>query len=267
MKKLTLKESQALQLNLMKEIHKVCEENKITYYLIAGSCLGAVRHGGFIPWDDDIDIGMFRKDYEKFCLIFDEKMNTDKYFLQNFKTDPNVHFALSRVCIKGTFYSNKRTDEKDICHNAYIDLFPLDNVPDNSFLSSLQSCLYYLVKLFIVAKTLKFDKIHSVIFFGLLKVGLCFVPLRGLHVLRICIMKFFENISTKEVCSLASKYSCKKQTMPIQYYQPPVRLSFEGNMFNVPAKTDKYLSHLYGEHFMELPPVEKRVKPHPIFIE
>ena len=85
MKKLTLKESQALQLNLMKEIHKVCEENKITYYLIAGSCLGAVRHGGFIPWDDDIDIGMFRKDYEKFCLIFDEKMNTDKYFLRECK--------------------------------------------------------------------------------------------------------------------------------------------------------------------------------------
>lgn len=266
MKQLTLKESQSIQLELMREIHRVCEDNDITYYLIAGSCLGAVRHGGFIPWDDDIDIGMFRKDYERFCSIFNEKMSTDKYFLQNFKTDPNVHFALSRICIKGTFYSNERTNDKDICHNAYIDLFPLDNVPNGAMQRKVQNVVLKLLKYMVCSKSLKFTKKSSMLFFGVLKGMLCFVPLRNLQVLRDKTMKFYQGKKVGCVCSFASKYAFKKQTMPIEFYGNPIKRKFEDYTFNVPAQTEAYLTHLYGDNYMKLPPVEKRVLPHPIYL-
>ena len=266
MKQLRLKESQSIQLELMKEIHMVCKENKIKYYLIAGSCLGAVRHKGFIPWDDDIDIGMRRLDYEKFAEIFDEKMNTKKYFLQNYRTDPNVHFALSRVCIKGTYYYNERTKDKDINHCAYIDLFPLDNVPNSLFFRWLQHTIYYILHLIIASHTLRFKKKLSKIFFGIVKMMTCIVPLRKFQEMRDKTMSRYKNKEVNSVCSLASKYNYKKQTMPIAFYGIPKLMQFEDSEFNCPTLASDYLTHLYGSDFMKLPQESKRVKPHPIYL-
>ena len=267
MKKLSLKESQGLQIELMKQIHNVCEINGITYYLIAGSCLGAIRHGGFIPWDDDIDIGMMRSDYEKFIQVFSSSMNEEKYHLQNYRTEPKVHFALSRICIKGTYYYNEKTEKMDINHSAYIDLFPLDNVPDNSISRKIQHYCYYLLKLLIVSRTQKFQKKKSIIFFSFMRLIAKLFPLNTLHKYRDYIMSLYKNNQTKCVCSIASKYSHKKQTISRKIYGNPHKVKFEDTYFNVPENTDAYLRQLYGKNYMQLPPVEKRVEPHPIFIE
>lgn len=127
--KLTLRESQLLQLDVMKMIHEVCVKENITYYLIAGCLLGAVRHGGFIPWDDDIDIGMPRKDYEKFKEVFYNHFSNEDYFLQDWTTDKYYSHSLMRLCIKNTIVD--KTVEKHLknCKNRYIDIFPLDNAP------------------------------------------------------------------------------------------------------------------------------------------
>ena len=97
-----IRELQLLQLDVMKEIHEVCIKHKIEYYLIAGSVLGAVRHGGFIPWDDDIDIAMMRSQYDEFRSVFYEEFDQTKYFLQDYDTDNEHRPALMRLCIKGT---------------------------------------------------------------------------------------------------------------------------------------------------------------------
>ena len=124
MERLSLREVQLMQLELMRQIDRICKKHNIVYYVIAGSCLGAVRHRGFIPWDDDIDIAMMRSEYERFAKIFDEEFDTEKYFLQNYDSDKKFIPALSRICIKGTFVDLKCEKHHKTCKNTYVDLFP-----------------------------------------------------------------------------------------------------------------------------------------------
>lgn len=264
---MTLREAQLMQLQVMKIIHNICVQNNLKYFLICGSCLGAVRHGGFIPWDDDIDIGMLREDYDKFCKHFNEWFDTNKYFLQNIHTDSNIHFALSRVCIKGTVYENKRVEGKDICENAYIDVFPIDNVPDDVKSRKKHAKALLWLKYIVCSRTMNFEKFSSKLFFGFLRIISYTRPLKYWQTLREQTFKKYSNTKTTCVSSLASKYGYWKQTINRESYGNPVLHTFEDTEFYVPEKYTEYLTHLFGSRYMELPPEEKRVKPHPIYIE
>ena len=107
MEKDLLRKVQLTQLEIAKEIHRVCEENDIRYFLSDGTFLGAVRHQGFIPWDDDMDIGMLREDYEKFCRIAPQKLG-EKYVFQNWYTDPNYGLPFGKVMKRGTVYQESK---------------------------------------------------------------------------------------------------------------------------------------------------------------
>ena len=120
MKIISLRELQMMQLATMKEIHAFCATHQINYYIIGGTLLGAIRHKGFIPWDDDIDIAMMRKDYDRFVELFAKEGNKEKYFLQNYSTEKNFQPALSRVCIKGTYMDVPAEHHIHICKNTYI---------------------------------------------------------------------------------------------------------------------------------------------------
>lgn len=129
MDKELLRKVQLTQLEITKEIRRVCEENDIAYFLSDGTFLGAVRHQGFIPWDDDMDVGMLRADYEKFCRIAPEKLGKNFVF-QNWYTDPNYGLPFGKVLKRGTLYvENKKT--KRLKENGfYVDIFPFDYAPE-----------------------------------------------------------------------------------------------------------------------------------------
>lgn len=129
MKQLKIKEVQSIQLVLMKKLHQFLAEEKIPYYLIAGSALGAVRHKGFIPWDDDIDIGLFRRDYERFLQVANRFDPT--YEIINSRNANNCDFSLTRIYFPDTMIDIPSIKNTVLDKRLYMDIFPLDNVPDD----------------------------------------------------------------------------------------------------------------------------------------
>lgn len=122
-----LRKVQLVQLEMLHEIDRVCRENGIRYFLYRGTMLGAVRHKGFIPWDDDLDVGMLRADYEKFCRIAPEKLDP-QYCLQNWHTDPNYALPFGKLRKRGTMYLEAKS--APLAENGlYVDLYPLDFAP------------------------------------------------------------------------------------------------------------------------------------------
>ena len=113
------------QLELLDEFKMFCEKHNLTFYLFGGTLLGAIRHKGFIPWDDDIDVCMPRKDYDRFCLLYQEN---DKYFLQNTKSDKYYFYHFSKLLKKGTIYDEYFTQRLKSKKAVFIDIFPLTDI-------------------------------------------------------------------------------------------------------------------------------------------
>ena len=123
-------ELQETELELLKQFLLVCEQFKLTYYLVCGSALGAVKYGGFIPWDDDIDVALPRKDYEVFCREA-PKMLPEWCFLQNYHSEPEYYLLGSKLRDSRTTYIEIMTERLNINHGVFIDIFPLDGKWNN----------------------------------------------------------------------------------------------------------------------------------------
>lgn len=120
---------------MLSDIDRVCNEYSLCYCLYAGTMLGAVRHGGFIPWDDDLDLCMPRKDYDRFAEIFSEECSGN-YWVQEVRRDPSYDLSFMKVRRKGTLFREFTEPDNDKA-GLFIDIFPLENVPDRRFLRGL----------------------------------------------------------------------------------------------------------------------------------
>ena len=125
-------ELQAVELTILKSVLEICSALNIQYFLVCGSALGAVKYGGFIPWDDDIDIGMFREDYRRFSEEA-PKLLPEYYFWQTFRTDPNAPLIFGKVRDCRTTYIETSVAHIDMNHGVYVDVFPLDLYPEGKF--------------------------------------------------------------------------------------------------------------------------------------
>jgi lipopolysaccharide cholinephosphotransferase len=128
---------QKVELEILLEFDGVCKENNIKYHLFAGTLLGAIRHNGFIPWDDDIDVCMLRGDFEKFLTIGQECLGKD-YFLQTYETDKNYINQFAKIRKNNTIFLQRDVVGTDIHQGFYIDIFPFDNVEPHTFVGKIQ---------------------------------------------------------------------------------------------------------------------------------
>lgn len=114
-------------LRIMDEIHRVCTKNGLTYYLVGGTLLGAVRHQGFIPWDDDLDIAMPRADFDRFIHIAEKELGSE-FYLNWITTNPKYWLFFPKICLRNTTF-DEGVIKKDIPMGIFIDIFPLDLSP------------------------------------------------------------------------------------------------------------------------------------------
>lgn len=270
-RKLSIRELQLLQLGVIKELHEFCVAHNIKYYIIAGTLLGAVRHGGFIPWDDDIDIAMMRDDYEKFKQSFSQELDNNKYFLQHYESDVDYRPALMRVCIKNTILDLEKFRNLKCCKNTFLDIFPLDNVPDSIANRKSQAKaikrIGNLINYRLCSDFQCQNKFREFVKKHLIHDSLTLLPLSFFQRRKVSLMTKYDNTETKCVASMESHYSYDKQTMPREIYGTPVLLKFEDTELYAPQDYNDYLEHLYGKNYMQLPPAAKRKASTDVYIK
>lgn len=267
MKKMEQERIHSDLLEALVEVDRICRKHGITYYIIGGTLIGAVRHKGFIPWDDDIDIAMMREDYERFLTCYKDDLNK-KFFFQNYSTDVDFYPPISRICIPNTFIDEYYSRHLKFNKSLYLDIFPLDNIPDDEKLRNEQRNKIDIIdKLIFYKLCMVYNKgflnskliVKKVIQFLLLPLSLEF-----LQNLREKVMKEYSNQQTMNVCNTGSKYGYMKGIDLRDTFGEPVLLEFEGLKFFAPMRWDVYLSKIYGD-YMEMPSKEKRIQNHEVY--
>lgn len=259
------RELQLFQVKVMKRIHNFCVENNIKYYMICGTMLGAIRHGGFIPWDDDMDIALFREDYNKLIDLFPTYFEKSDLFIQNHETEYHYYPGHARISIGGTMKEQISLSHfKDYSTQMYIDIFPLDKIPMNKNEQIKQK-----IKLRLLDKQIK-NKVYQIFPHDnkfriiLKKIRAVLSSIHNITYLqrkRTKVMTQYNLSESTIVCSMASHYSYSKQSMPISYYGTPKLYKFEDEYFYGPEKANEYLSKIYGLNYMNIPPKKDRTTP------
>lgn len=245
-----------LQLGMLKTCVDICERHNIRYFLLGGSALGAVRHCGFIPWDDDIDIGMPRPDYERFLSMAKNELN-GRLFLQTWDTDPGYPLQFAKLRDSKTTFLQKNVAHLSMNHGVSLDIFPLDGCSSSSVANKLS---------FFAFKVLRalYQK----------KIGMCssnrlaipiklFSALLSKRKLKQAIGALMANADYENstyVVNWCGSWGAK-EIVANNVFGKGKRLDFDGLDVVVPAQVESYLTSLYGD-FMRLPPEEKRRRPH-----
>ena len=241
-----LRNYQLRMLEMLKYIDGICRRNNISYWLCSGTLLGAARHGGFIPWDDDLDIEMLRPDYERFVKALEAEKN-DCYVLQTHKTDPNYFAPYGKLRdLRSTIKEDNTNDWYYKFHGAYIDVFIME--PSSSeFLCKVAGFLQDKL-LFGANRTLR-NAWGRKIYFGTvypLLYSLIF-PVMGL------LGRMGANGQLRHTLG-----SCFLMPRDVADIFPLTQLTFEDGSFPVPGNYDAYLTKIYG-HYMSLPDLDKLV--------
>jgi len=261
-----LRKCQLLQLKISKEITRICEENGIEYLFIAGTLLGAIRHKGFIPWDDDMDIGMSRENYNKFINIAKERLG-EEYLLQTWDSEEEFASPFAKVRLLGTEFVEKNTGSANINCGIFVDVFPFDNIPDNPFQAKLQKLSTSFYKHLLLNKC-KYDyvdhndkkKIFLARAFALLSKAYSF---DFIHTHYLKAMTKYNSNKTKNVIAFGGASSYSRETLKREWIEELSPQLFENEYFLCPKDYDAYLSHFYGD-YMTPPPENIRYQGHGI---
>ena len=260
----TLRRLQLVELGILKDINRVCCEHGITYWLDSGTVLGARRHGGFIPWDDDIDLGMPRADYERFLEIAPSALGKS-YRITSPRTDAHQAALFAKVMLAGTRFVTDETEEAGFEQGIFVDVFPYDAVCADAEAAKRQRrrCMTWQSMLYL------YHSKHIVVphagVLGAVERGVCSV---AHYVVRaVCsparIFREFNAAATVANDDAAadalmiSSYAAI-EPYPRAMFLPPSEIVFEDSTFPAPADVEGYLEKLYGKTWNQLPPEGRR---------
>lgn len=256
----SLREHQKALLTLLEEFDRVCKQLKIPYVLFAGTMLGAVRHKGIIPWDDDLDVLMMRRDYNRFLNEAETVLNKDRFFLQK---EFSEHWPMffSKLRLNNTACIEKYHPKDSETHQGvYIDLFPCDNAFNNGFGRKLQ----FLASKVVIAKSLsergyETDSKKK-------KAFMCFCKILP----RSLFLKLTQSGSEKSEyvhTFLGAASSFQKNIYSRKCFDEIIEFEFEGKEYPISAKYDELLTTMYGDYMKLPPPEERTVKQHAVLVD
>lgn len=251
-----------IELDILKSFIEVCNKLNLTYYVVGGTLLGTIRHGGFIPWDDDIDVAMPRKDYEIF-LEQGQQLLPDYYFIQTRKTDVNYPLFFAKIRDSRTTFIENDVRKIFMNHGIYLDIFPIDNYPKSKVKAKMIAFKRKILLLRVRTIYLLDDKNKkNFILEFLFKIFSFFIKI--IYPTLNHAMKSWDKMCKKTKKSeMAAVYSSpgKSVVFPFKWLGQGVKMTFEDSEVNCPAEYSKWLENLYGD-YMQLPPIEKRVAQH-----
>lgn len=248
MRREMLREAQLKMLGILEEIDKLCKAHGISYWIEGGTLLGAMRHGGFIPWDDDVDISMLRPDYERFLEVAAGELPSH-LFLQTRKTDPSFHHHECKVRDLNSFIADGGDDTgADYQKGLFVDVFPYDPAP-SKFRSQMGNVAHG-----ITIATIVLDGLHhfswrsmgQLFYFGIKR------PLLKAAWRLGCLLW-----ANGEYVAIDPHFSWSRAIHNKSNVFPLCEVDFEGKRFSAPAKPDEYLTTLYGD-WHQIPPKEKQ---------
>lgn len=243
---------------ILAEVDRVCEENNLNYYMIGGTFLGAIRHKDIIPWDIDVDIALFREDYDKLVAIlktykpneYELKVTTDKNHYS-----PHAVLFLNNTCME---FNTKRLGKK-VKKRAFIDFLPLDTVPNNQDVYKSQTKAILKIKNRLYLKQAKTDRksfLEGVLVY--FRSLLYLFPTRKKLQMDLDKLMRIGNLDDSNLCcSYASHYDYKRLTFDKSCFGKPIRYTFGEYSFMGPEKADKYLSQMFGD-YMKFPSKESQ---------
>lgn len=254
-----LKKLHKIELELLDEVNRICRKNDIPYSIDGGTLLGAVRHDGFIPWDDDADVIMNRNAYVRFVNALKSELNQDKFYFQDMDNTPGYRWGYGKLRRKETEFIRLNQEYMPYDQGVFLDIFVCDNVPDNYLLRSI--CNFHS---FLYRKAF-YSEVGKNTAKGLSRMVYKVLNLIPEEALKRSYSKYinFRNRKytiwvkclTFPACN--HSYGYKRE-----WYEDVVDIEFENHVFWASRKKEEYLEFLYG-NYMQLPPIEKR-KVHPV---
>ncbi len=253
-----LRRMQLIQLELLLEVDRICTKHHISYSVEGGTLLGTVRHGGFIPWDDDVDIAMVRSEYRRFCKVCQKELDSEKYFFQNHDTDPEYRWGYAKVLKNGTSFVRYGQEHMKMRRGVYVEIFPMDGIPESfiekKFFNFLRVCCRKVM--WSEAGKVSCKSTGKRLWFSVLNL----IPVdKAFAMLDFLSRKYDEKKARYVTClSFPDCWVKGEPGFKREYYLNTKRMLFEGKEINVPQKETELLVTLYGKDYMTPPPKKDR---------
>ena len=256
----TLRRLQMVELDLLKEVDRICAKCGIRYSIIAGTLLGAVRHGGFIPWDDDADVAMLREEYERFREACRTELDSAKYVFQDHRETPGYRWGYGKLRRRDTLFLREHQEHMPYEQGVFIDVFPIDAVPRSQFGRTVKNIQCFAVRKILWSKVGKIadrSAVRRAVYAALSR-----IPEKAVLRYYDRMVERAKGIESEWGRILLFPTPNRRYGYLRKWYETSKDILFEGETFSGIEDYDGYLTFKFGD-YMSLPPQEER-KVHPV---